>query len=472
MTVEGKATKHSVDRKGPSCSVRARSYLRGSGFRKDDLHKPIIGVANTWTEIGTCNVHLREIAEALKEGIREAGGTPMEFNTITISDGITMGTQGMKASLVSREVIADSIELVARGNLFDGLVGIGGCDKNMPGIIMALCRLDIPGMMLYGGSIAPGKLNGPDGKKIDITIQNVFEGIGSHAAGRIDDAGLEALEANACPGAGACGGQFTANTMAMSAEILGIAPIELSGVPATAPNKLEATRAAGRILKDAVRANRAGPPRLLPANPLKTPLPAWPPAAARRMQCCICWPSRASLVSNSISTILTPSHRARRIFVLSRRRESMLRRITSGGRRIAAAGETHDQMRAHKPMGRRAHRVSGKTLAEEAASAKETPGQDVIATFEKPIKPNGGLVILKGNLAPEGCVMKSAAAGKYDHRGPARVFDSEEDCFKVVQAGGIKPGDVVVIFATQGQRKGGPGMREMLQVTASHQLER
>src|ERR1035441_6813350 len=249
MTVEGKRQSIPLT-EGPSRAA-ARSYLRGVGYSKEDLHKPIIGIANTWTEIGTCNVHLREVAEALKEGIREAGGTPMEFNTITISDGITMGTQGMKASLVSREVIADSIELVARGNLFDGLVGLGGCDKNMPGIIMALCRLDIPGMMLYGGSIAPGKLNG-----VDITIQDVFQGIGSFAAGRIDEAGLEALEANACPGAGACGGQFTANTMAMSGEILGISPIELSGVPAPAPEKLEATRKAGHILMDAVRANR------------------------------------------------------------------------------------------------------------------------------------------------------------------------------------------------------------------------
>src|ERR1700744_1650899 len=248
MTIEGKRQSVPLT-EGPSRAA-ARSYLRGSGFKKEDLHKPISGVANTWTEIGTCNVHLREIAEALKQGIREAGGTPMEFNTITISDGITMGTQGMKASLVSRDLIADSIELVARGNLFDGLVGIGGCDKNMPGIIMALCRLAIPGMMLYGGCFFSGKLNG-----VDITIQNVFEGIGSHAAGRIDDAGLEALEANACPGAGACGGQFTANTMAMSGEILGISPIQLSGVPATSKDKHSASREAGRMIMDAVRAN-------------------------------------------------------------------------------------------------------------------------------------------------------------------------------------------------------------------------
>ena len=227
---------------GPSRAA-ARSYLRGIGFSKEDLHKPIIGIANTWTEIGPCNFHLRHIAEAVKQGVREAGGTPMEFNTITISDGITMGTEGMKASLISREVIADSVELVARGNLFDGLVAIAGCDKNMPGTVMALARLDIPGLMFYGGSIKPGHLNGKD-----ITIQDVFEAIGSHAAGKIDDAGLEAIEAAACPGAGACGGQFTANTMAMACEFLGISPIGLSGVPAFLPEKLDAAREAGRLV--------------------------------------------------------------------------------------------------------------------------------------------------------------------------------------------------------------------------------
>jgi dihydroxy-acid dehydratase len=241
----------------------ARAMLRSIGFAKDDLHKPIIGVANTWTEIGPCNFHLRDVAAAVKEGIREAGGTPMEFNTVTISDGITMGTQGMKASLISREVIADSIELVARGNLFDGIVCIAGCDKNMPGAIMALARLDIPGLMLYGGSIAPGHLRvGADGKPttetagshlVDITIQNVFEAIGSHAAGRITDAQLEAVEATACPGPGACGGQFTANTMAMAGEFLGISPMLLTGVPAMDPHKHEASRAAGRMVMDLAR---------------------------------------------------------------------------------------------------------------------------------------------------------------------------------------------------------------------------
>src|ERR1700730_16742094 len=238
---------------GPNRAA-ARSYLRGVGFSKEDLHKPIIGVANTWTEIGPCNFHLRDVAAAVKEGIREAGGTPMEFNTVTISDGITMGTEGMKASLISREVIADSIDLVARGTLFDGIVCIAGCDKNMPGTIMAMARLDIPGIMLYGGSIAPGHLPQANGPDIDITILNVFEGMGSHAAGKINDAQLEALEAAACPGPGACGGQFTANTMAMAGEFLGISPFNLTGVPAMSPEKHEASRQAGRLVMDLARA--------------------------------------------------------------------------------------------------------------------------------------------------------------------------------------------------------------------------
>jgi dihydroxy-acid dehydratase len=459
MTIEGKRQSIPLT-EGPSRAA-ARSYLRGAGFKKDDLHKPIIGVANTWTEIGTCNVHLREVAEALKEGIREAGGTPMEFNTVTISDGITMGTQGMKASLVSREVIADSIELVARGNLFDGLVGIGGCDKNMPGIIMALCRLDIPGMMLYGGSIAPGRIDGKDGKKIDISIQNVFEGIGSYAAGRIDDAGLEALEANACPGAGACGGQFTANTMAMSAEILGISPIELSGVPATAPNKAEATRAAGCMLMDAVRANRR-PSQIITRKSLENTIASVAASGGS---------TNAVLHLLAIAKEMGIDLNIEDFDAISKRTPYICD-LTPAGKYLAwnyqAAGGSRLLAKRMIDAGHAdgsALTISGKSLAEEAALAKETPGQDVIHTFEKPIKPNGGLVILKGNLAPEGCVMKIAAAGKYEHRGPARVFDSEEDCFKVVQEGGIKPGDVVVI-RYEGP-KGGPGMREMLQVTAA-----
>jgi dihydroxy-acid dehydratase len=459
MTIEGK--RQSIPMTEGLSRAAARSYFRGAGFKKEDLHKPIIGVANTWTEIGTCNVHLREIAEALKQGIREAGGTPMEFNTITIHDGITMGTQGMKASLVSREVIADSIELVARGNLFDGLVGIGGCDKNMPGIIMALCRLDIPGMMLYGGSIAPGKLNGPNGEKIDITIQNVFEGIGSFAAGRIDEAGLEALEANACPGAGACGGQFTANTMAMSGEILGISPIELSGVPATSPEKLEATRKAGHILMDAVRANRR-PSQIITRKSLENTIASVAASGGS---------TNAVLHLLAIAKEMGIALNIDDFDAISERTPYICS-LTPAGKYVAsdyqAAGGSRLLAKRMIDAGfadGSALTISGKTLAEEAALAKETPGQDVIHTFENPIKPNGGLVILKGNLAPEGCVMKIAAAGRYEHRGPARVFDCEEDCFKVVQAGGIEPGDVVVI-RYEGP-KGGPGMREMLQVTAA-----
>jgi dihydroxy-acid dehydratase len=454
MTVEGKRQSIPLT-EGPSRAA-ARSYLRGAGFSKDDLHKPIIGIANTWTEIGTCNVHLHEIAEALKEGIREAGGTPMEFNTVTISDGITMGTQGMKASLVSREIIADSIELVARGNLFDGLVGIGGCDKNMPGIIMALCRLDIPGMMLYGGSIAPGKLNG-----VDITIQNVFEGIGSYAAGRIDDAGLEALEASACPGAGACGGQFTANTMAMSGEILGISPIQLSGVPATAKDKHAASREAGRMLMDAVRANRR-PSQIITRKSLENTIASVAASGGS---------------TNAVLHLIAIAHElgvdlSMDEFDAISRRTPFICDLVPAGKYMAAHFQAAGGSRV---LAKRlidagfadgsTLTISGRTLAEEAALAEETPGQVVIHTFEKPIKPTGGLVILKGNLAPEGCVMKVAATDRYEHRGPARVFDCEEDCFAAVQSGKIKPGDVLVI-RYEGP-KGGPGMREMLQVTAA-----
>jgi dihydroxy-acid dehydratase len=459
MTIEGKRQSIPLT-EGPSRAA-ARSYLRGAGFAKEDLHKPIIGIANTWTEIGTCNVHLREIAEALKEGIREAGGTPMEFNTITISDGITMGTQGMKASLVSREVIADSIELMSRGNLFDGLVGIGGCDKNMPGIIMALCRLDIPGLMLYGGSIAPGKLNGPHGETIDITIQNVFEGIGSHAAGRIDDAGLEALEANACPGAGACGGQFTANTMAMSAEILGIAPIQLSGVPATNADKHAATREAGRILMDAVRANRR-PSQIITRKSIENTI-ASVAASGGSTNAVL----HLIAIARELGIPLTVDD-----FDIISKRTPFICDLTPAGKYVAsdyqAAGGSRLLAKRLIDAGHAdgsTLTISGKTLAEEAALAVETPGQVVIHTFENPIKPTGGLVILKGNLAPEGCVMKVAAANRVEHRGPARVFDTEEACFDAVQTGQIKPGDVLVI-RYEGP-KGGPGMREMLLVTAA-----
>ena len=459
MTIEGKRQSIPLT-EGPNRAA-ARSYLRGIGFTKEDLHKPIIGVANTWTEIGPCNFHLREVAAAVKQGIREAGGTPMEFNTVTIHDGITMGTQGMKASLVSREVIADSVELVARGNLFDGIVGIGGCDKNMPAIIMALCRLNIPGMMLYGGSIAPGKLNGPDGTTKDITILNVFEAIGSHASGTLDDADLEAVEAAACPGAGACGGQFTANTMAMAAEILGIAPIQLSGVPATSPAKHEASRKAGHILMEAVRANRR-PSDIITRASIENAI--------------------ASIAASGGSTngVLHFLAIAREMgielsiddFDRISDKTPFICDLSPAGRYVAsdyqAAGGSRLLAKRMIDAGLAdgsALTISGKTLAEEAAEAVETPNQPVIKTFEAPIKPHGGLVILKGNLSPEGSVMKISAADRVEHRGPARVFDSEDDCFLAVQAQKINPGDVLVI-RYEGP-KGGPGMREMLQVTAA-----
>ncbi|WP_263357010.1 dihydroxy-acid dehydratase [Acidicapsa ligni] len=459
MTIQGKRQSIPLT-EGPNRAA-ARSYLRGIGFTKEDLHKPIIGVANTWTEIGPCNFHLRDVAEAVKQGIREAGGTPMEFNTVTISDGITMGTQGMKASLVSREVIADSVELVARGNLFDGIVGIGGCDKNMPAIIMALCRLNIPGIMLYGGSIAPGKLKGPDGTTKDITILNVFEAIGSHAAGTLDDAGLEAVEANACPGAGACGGQFTANTMAMASEILGISPIQLSGVPALSAEKHEASRQAGHILMEAVRANRR-PSDIITRTSIENAI------------------ASVAASGGSTNAVLHFLAIAREMgiplniddFDRISDKTPFMCDLSPAGKYVAsdyqAAGGSRllaQRMLKAGMIDGSAMTISGRTIAEEANDAIETPGQQVIKTFEAPIKAHGGLVILKGNLSPEGSVMKIAAADRVEHRGPARVFESEDECFLAVQNQQINPGDVLVI-RYEGP-KGGPGMREMLQVTAA-----
>jgi dihydroxy-acid dehydratase len=459
MTIEGKRQSNALT-EGPSRAA-ARSYFRGIGFSKDDLHKPIIGVANTWTEIGPCNFHLREVAAAVKQGIREAGGTPMEFNTVTIHDGITMGTQGMKASLVSREVIADSVELVARGNLFDGIIGIGGCDKNMPAMIMALCRLNIPGMMLYGGSIAPGKLNGPDGTVKDITILNVFEAIGSHARGTLDDAGLEAVEAAACPGAGACGGQFTANTMAMAAEILGMSPIELSGVPATSPAKHEASRKAGHMLMEAVRANRRPSDIITRASIENAIASVAASGGSTNGVLHLLAIAREMNIPLTIDDFDRISDKTPFICDLSPAGKYVASDYqAAGGSRLLAQRMINAGLADGSAM-----TISGKTLAEEAAQAIETPGQPVIKTFEAPIKPHGGLVILKGNLSPEGSVMKISAADRVEHRGPARVFNSEDDCFAAVQAQQIKPGDVLVI-RYEGP-KGGPGMREMLQVTAA-----
>jgi dihydroxy-acid dehydratase len=440
---------------GPNRAA-ARSMLRAIGFTKEDLHKPIIGIANTWTEIGPCNFHLREIAEAVKEGIREAGGTPMEFNTITISDGITMGTEGMKASLISREVIADSVELVARGNLFDGLVAIAGCDKNMPGTVMALARLDIPSLMLYGGSIKPGHLNGKD-----LTVQDVFEAIGAHAAGKLDDAGLEAVEANACPGAGACGGQFTANTMAMACEFLGISPMGLSGVPAFLPEKLEAAREAGRLVMELAR-NDMRPSKIITPQALENAIASVAASGGS---------TNAVLhflaIANEMNIPLTIDD-----FDRISTKTPLLCDLKPGGKYVAAdyhaAGGSRllaKRLLEADLIDGSCWNVTGKTLADEAAAAQETAGQDVIHPRDKALKPTGGLVILKGNIAPDGCVIKVAGHKRLEHRGPARVFDAEQDAFHAVESGQIKPNDVIVI-RYEGP-KGGPGMREMLQVTAA-----
>ena len=440
---------------GPNRAA-ARAMLRAVDFTREDLGKPIIGIANTWTEIGPCNFHLRTIAEAVKQGIREAGGTPMEFNTITISDGITMGTEGMKASLISREVIADSVELVARGNLFDGLVAIAGCDKNMPGTVMALARLDIPSLMLYGGSIRPGHLNGKD-----LTVQDVFEAIGSHAAGKIDDAGLEAVEAAACPGAGACGGQFTANTMAMACEFLGISPMAISGVPAFLPEKLTSAREAGRLVMELAKSDLR-PSKIITPTAIENAIASVAASGGS---------TNAVLhflaIANEMGIPLSIDD-----FDRISSKTPLLCDLKPGGRYVAAdyhaAGGSRLLAKRLIEAGLidgSALNVSGKTLAEEASLARENAGQDVIHTVSDAIKPTGGLVILKGNLAPEGCVIKVAGHKRLEHRGPARVFDTEQDAFHAGESGQIKPNDVLVI-RYEGP-KGGPGMREMLQVTAA-----
>ena len=444
---------------GPSRAA-ARSYLRGVGFSKEDLHKPIIGIANTWTEIGPCNFHLRQVAEAVKQGVREAGGTPMEFNTVTISDGITMGTEGMKASLISREVIADSIELVTRGNSFDGIICIAGCDKNMPAAVMALARLDIPGLMLYGGSIAPGQLAQADGTQKDITILNVFEAIGSHAAGKINDDQLEAVEAAACPGPGACGGQFTANTMAMAGEFLGISPMEITGVPAMSPQKASASREAGRMVMELVRKN-IKPSQILTRKSIENAITA---------VCASGGSTNAVLhliaIAHELNIPLTMddfdqiSERTPFICDLSPGGKYVAKDYQDAGGSRVLAERLIERGQLHEVI-----TVSGKTLHEEAKAAHETPGQPVIRTWDNPLKPTGGLVILKGNLAPEGCVVKVAGHERVLHTGPARVFDSEDLCFAAVNRGEIKPNDVCVI-RYEGP-KGGPGMREMLAVTAA-----
>jgi len=430
--------------------------LRACGLQDDDFKKPLIGLANTWIEIGPCNYHLRELAQHVKEGIRAAGGTPLEFNTVSISDGITMGTEGMRASLVSREVIADSIELVTRGNLFDALIVLVGCDKTIPGGVMALARLDIPGLILYGGSIAPGQFEGHS-----VTIQDVYEAIGKHARGGMTDVQLKSLEVAACPGAGACGGQFTANTMALVCEFLGIAPMGLSSVPATNAGKAAAGHRAGEFVVELLRRDL-------------TPLKIITKAAIENA---ITGVAATGGSTNSVLHLLAIANEARIPLSIDdfdriSSRVPIIADLKPGGRFVAtdlyAAGGTALVAKRLLEAGLLrgdAVTVTGSTLAEEAAKAKETPSQEVVRKLSAPLKPTGGLVILKGNLAPEGCVIKVAGHNLQNFRGPARVFDNEEAAFAAVEQGAIKAGDVIVI-RYEGP-KGGPGMREMLAVTAA-----
>jgi dihydroxy-acid dehydratase len=434
----------------------ARAMLKAIGLTDDDLAKPLIGIANTWTEVGPCNFHLRRLAAKMKEGIRAAGGTPLEFNTVSISDGITMGTEGMKASLISREMIADSIELIGRANYFDGIIALSSCDKTIPGTIMALIRLNIPSLMLYGGSIMPGRYNGRD-----LTVQNVFEAVGAYAAGRISYEEFKGIEDAACPGPGACGGQFTANTMATVSEIMGICPMGFADVPAVDPAKDDVSYRAGELVLKLIEMDLR-PRQIITRTALENAI------------------ASVSGTGGSTNGVLHTLAFARELgipFTLDdietiSRRTPLIADLTPTGKYTAVD--------VHKAGGIRliAKRlldggyidgstltVSGRTLAQEASEAKETPGQQVIRPLDNPVNDNGGLHILKGNLAPRGAVIKLKGDEPKQHRGPARIFNREEDAMQAVQAQKIVPGDVVVI-RYEGP-VGGPGMREMLGVTAA-----
>lgn len=434
----------------------ARAMLKAIGFTDEDLRKPIIGVANTWIETMPCNFNLRALAEHVKAGIREAGGTPMEFNTVAISDGVTMGTEGMKASLVSRDLIADSIELVARGHMFDGVVALVACDKTIPGAAMALLRLDIPGLVLYGGSIMPGHYQGRD-----LTIQDVFEAVGANAAGRISDQELLAIENAACPGAGACGGQFTANTMATVMEMIGLSPFGTAATPQVDPEKEGVARRCGQIIMDAVKHNRK--PRTL--------------VTRAAVENAIASVAATGGSTNAVLHLLAMAREAGvdldiDDFQHISERTPLLVDLKPAGRFVAvdvhkAGGIPVVAQRLVQGgyVDGSAATITGKTFAEEASAAVETPGQEVIRPLDQPIKASGGLVILKGSLAPEGCVIKVTGIQRKGQQGPARVFNCEEDAMSAVLQGKIKAGDVIVI-RYEGPR-GGPGMREMLGVTGA-----
>jgi dihydroxy-acid dehydratase len=434
----------------------ARAYLKGIGYDDEALSKPIIAVANTWIETMPCNFHLRALGAKVKEGIRAAGGTPMELNTIAISDGITMGTEGMKASLVSREVVADSIELVGDAHMFDAVIAISGCDKTIPGTVMALCRLDVPSLMLYGGSIFPGHFHDQQ-----VTIQEVFEAVGKHAAGTISDEELTELEDAASPGAGACGGQFTANTMAMAFEVLGISPAGFSMVPATHPRKAEVAADAGKLVLDVLRRGQR-PSHIITRESLENAVAAIASSGGSTNGVL-----HLLAVANEIGVELSIDD-----FDRISERTPLLCDLKPGGQYVApdlyAAGGVPLLMKRLKQAGllnESAQTVTGHTIGEIADGADETPGQRVVRSLEDPIKPTGGLVILRGNLAPEGCVVKVAGHERLRHTGPARVFESEEDAMAAVTARRVSAGDVVVI-RNEGPA-GGPGMREMLAVTAA-----
>ena len=450
------AKRHSATLTDGPDRAPARAMLKAIGFTDDDLARPLIGVATTWIETMPCNYNQRRLAEFVKEGIRAAGGTPMEFNTISISDGVTMGTEGMKTSLISREVVADSIELTARGHLFDGLVCLVGCDKTIPGAAMALARLDIPGLVLYNGTIYPGVYKGQNAD-----IVTVFEAVGAYRAGTITLDELYAIESAACPGPGACGGQYTANTMSTVLEFIGLSPAGLNGIPAEDPQKNEAARRSGELVMQLVR-DDIRPGSVVTRAALENGIAAV---------------SATGGSTNGVLHLLAIAHEfglplSIDEFATIAERTPIVADMKPGGRFSAAemydAGGVALVMREllKRDLVHAGERnVDGRTMAEIAAAVVETPGQEVVRPIERPLKPTGGLTILRGSLAPEGCVVKLAGHERRQHRGPARVFESEEACFEAVKARRIEPGDVIVI-RYEGPA-GGPGMREMLGVTAA-----
>jgi dihydroxy-acid dehydratase len=434
----------------------ARSMFKAIGFTDADLSRPLIGVANTWIETMPCNFHLRRLSAKVKEGIREAGGTPMEFNTIAISDGETMGTEGMRASLVSRELIADSIELVCRGQMFDAVVCVVGCDKTIPAAAMALARMNLPGMVLYGGTIAPGSYRGKD-----VTIQDVYEAIGANVAGKISDAELRELENVACPGAGACGGQYTANTMSTVMEMIGLSPMGFNSVPAMDPLKDDVSFSCGKVVMNLLQ-KEIKPRDILTREAFENAI------------------ASVAATGGSTNAVLHLLAIAREAgveleiddFQTVSARTPLLADLKPSGRFVASDMHRAGGIRLlarrllnGKYLHPSAKTVTGLTIGAETESAVETPGQEVILPLDRPLKATGGLVILKGNLAPEGCVAKISGHERLEQRGPARVFESEEDAMAAVTAKKIQAGDVVVI-RNEGP-KGGPGMREMLGVTAA-----